>query len=181
MSSEPTTEQAIKALQAQNAQFQELVMSLAQGQQELKTLIQKKKKKKRTVLFNPRRRYRKGPQNEADQATSSVGKDSPQGGRAPSPVVSENETDYNDEQYPPAEDRYRTLHFLCPPGIGINLAGEYDQRYVHSPQSKRYLKTLILPKQSLSITSTRRLSLVEFISSTSRNSTPNKVHHHQQQ
>ena len=32
MSSEATTEQAIKALQAQNAQFQELVMSLAQGQ-----------------------------------------------------------------------------------------------------------------------------------------------------
>ena len=44
MSSEPTTEQAIKALQAQ---FQELVMSLAQGQQELKTLILKKKKKKK--------------------------------------------------------------------------------------------------------------------------------------
>ena len=59
MSSEPTTEQAIKALQAQNAQFQELVMSLAQGQQELKTLTLKKKKK-RNVLFNTGRRFGNG-------------------------------------------------------------------------------------------------------------------------
>ena len=108
MSSEPSTEQAIKALQAQNAQFQELVMSLAQGQQDLKTLIlkerKKKKKKKRTVLFNTGRRFGNGLQNEVDLTTSSVGKDSPQERRVPSPVVSDNETDYNDEQYPPAED-----------------------------------------------------------------------------
>ena len=47
MSIEPTTEQAIKALQAQNAQFQELVMSLAQGQQDLKTLILKKGRRRK--------------------------------------------------------------------------------------------------------------------------------------
>ena len=66
MSSEPTTEQAIKALQAQNAQFQELVMSLAQGQQELKTLLlkKKKKKKKRTALFNTGQRFGNTLQNE---------------------------------------------------------------------------------------------------------------------
>ena len=57
MSAEPSTEQAIKALQAQNAQFQELFMNLAKGQQDLKALIlkekkKKKKKKKKTVLFN---------------------------------------------------------------------------------------------------------------------------------
>ena len=96
MNPEPTTEQAIKALQAQNAQFQELVMSLAQGQQELKTLILKKKKK-RTVLFNTGRRFGNGLQNEVELTTSSVGKDSPQERRVPSPVVSDNETDYNDE------------------------------------------------------------------------------------
>ena len=66
MSSEPSAEQAIKALQAQNAQFQEMVMSLAQGQQELKALLLKKKKK-RTVLFNPRRRSGNTLQNEADR------------------------------------------------------------------------------------------------------------------
>ena len=78
MSSEPTTEQAIKALQAQNAQFQELVVNLAQGQQELNALLLKKKKKKRTVLFNTGRRFGNGLQNEVDLTTSSVGKDSPQ-------------------------------------------------------------------------------------------------------
>ena len=113
MSTEPSTEQAIKALQAQNAQFQELVMSLAKGQQDLKTLIlkerKKKKKKKRTVLFNTGRRFGNGLQNEVDLTTSSVGKDNPQERRVPSPVVSDNETDYNDEQYPPAEDKYKQL------------------------------------------------------------------------
>ena len=46
-----STEMSIKALQAQNVQFQELIMGLAQGQEELKALLlkkEKKKKKKRT-------------------------------------------------------------------------------------------------------------------------------------
>ena len=99
MSTEPSTEQAIKALQAQNAQFQELVMSLAQGQQDLKTLIlkEKKKKKKRTVLFNNGRRFGNALQNEVELTTSSGEKKSPQERRVPSPVVSDNETDYNEE------------------------------------------------------------------------------------
>ena len=88
MSFEPTTEQAIKAFQAQNAQFQELVMSLAQGQQELKTLLLKKKKK-RTVLFNPGRRYGNTLQNEVERTTPSVGEGSHQEGGVPSPVVSD--------------------------------------------------------------------------------------------
>ena len=98
MSTEPSTEQAIKALQAQNAQFQELVMSLAKGQQDLKTLIlkERKKKKKRTVLFNTGRRFGNGLQNEIDLATPSGEKDSPQERRAPSPMVSDNETDYDE-------------------------------------------------------------------------------------
>ena len=76
MSTEPSTEQAIKALQTQNAQFQELVMSLTKGQQDLKTLIlkeRKKKKKKRTILFNAGRRFGNGLQNEVDLTTSSGG------------------------------------------------------------------------------------------------------------
>ena len=60
MNPESSTEQSIKALQAQNAQFQELIMSLAQGQEELKALLVKKKKKKRTMLFNPRRKSGNG-------------------------------------------------------------------------------------------------------------------------
>ena len=66
MNPESSTEQSIKALQAQNALFQELIMSLAQGQEELKALLVKKKKKKRTVLFNNGRRLGNTLQNEAD-------------------------------------------------------------------------------------------------------------------
>ena len=99
MSAEPSTEQAIKALQAQNAQFQELVMSLAKGQQDLKTLIlkERKNKNKRTIMFNTGRRFGNGLQNEVDLTTSSGGKDSPQERRAPSPVVFDNKTDYDEE------------------------------------------------------------------------------------
>ena len=68
MSSEPSTEQAIKALQAQNAQFQELFMNLAKGQQDLKTLIlkDKKKKKKKTVLLNMGHRFGNRLRQEVD-------------------------------------------------------------------------------------------------------------------
>ena len=108
MSSAPSTEQAIKALQAQNAQFQKLVMSLAQGQQDLKTLLLKKKKK-RTVLFNPRRRSGNTLQNETERTTPSGGKDSQEERRAPNTVISDNETDFDEDQYPLAEDRYKQL------------------------------------------------------------------------
>ena len=109
MNPDSSSEQAIKALQAQSAQFQEMVLSLAQGQQELKTLLLKKKKKKRTVLFNTGRRFGNTLQNEAERTTPSVGEGSHQEVRVPSPVVSDTETDFNDEQYRPAEDRYKQL------------------------------------------------------------------------
>ena len=101
MSSETSTEQAIKALQAQNAQFQELFMNLAKGQQDLKALIlkekkkKKKKKKKKTVLFNMGHRFGNRLRDEVDLTTSSGGKDSQEERRAPSPVVSNNETDFD--------------------------------------------------------------------------------------
>ena len=109
MSSEPLTEQAIKALPAQNAQFQELFMNLAKGQQDLKTLIlkEKKNKKKRTVMFNTGHMFGNRLRDEVDLTTSYGGKDSHEERRAPSPVVSDNETDFKEDQYPPAEDRYK--------------------------------------------------------------------------
>ena len=74
MSSEPSTEQAIKALQAQNSQFQELSMNLDKGQQDLKALILKeKKKKKKTVLFNMGRRFGNDLWEKADLTHSSGG------------------------------------------------------------------------------------------------------------
>ena len=70
MNPESSAEQSIKALQAQNAQFQGLIMNLTQGQQDLKALLLKKdKKKKRTVLFSPRRRSGTTPQVETERTT----------------------------------------------------------------------------------------------------------------
>ena len=56
ISAEMSSDQAIKDFQAQNAQFQQMFLSLAKGQEDLKTLIlkekKKKKKKKKVVLLN---------------------------------------------------------------------------------------------------------------------------------
>ena len=84
-------------------------MGLAQGQEELKALLLKKekKKKRRIVLFNSGRRFGNTLQNE--EASSSIGKGTPQAEKGPSPVVSDNETDFDEEQYPPAEYRYKQL------------------------------------------------------------------------
>ena len=40
-------EQTVKDLQAQNSQFQQLLLTLAKGQEELKTLLEKGKEKKK--------------------------------------------------------------------------------------------------------------------------------------
>ena len=53
-------EQTVKDLQAQNMQFQHLLMTLAKGQDELKTLLaeeRKKKPKKATRVLNMGRRF----------------------------------------------------------------------------------------------------------------------------
>ena len=105
-----STETSIKALQAQNAQFQELILGLAKGQEELKTMLLKKerKKKRRTVLFNSGRRL--GNTLHQEEAVSSVGKSPSQAeARVPSPVVSDNETDFDEEQYPPEDNKYKQL------------------------------------------------------------------------
>ena len=80
MSSETHTNQAIKALQAQNAQFQEMFLTLAKSQQDLKTLIlkdkkknKKKKKKKKTVLLNMGRRFRNNLREDVDLSHSPAG------------------------------------------------------------------------------------------------------------
>ena len=66
-----STEISIKALQAQNAQFQELIRSLAQGQKELKTLILKEKKKKKVGILNMGRRFGERLKHQTDLTSSS--------------------------------------------------------------------------------------------------------------
>ncbi|KAI5426903.1 hypothetical protein KIW84_032365 [Lathyrus oleraceus] len=52
-------EQTVKDLQAQNAQFQEMILNLSKGQEELKTLLLEKKKDKKSVSYiNPGRRLK---------------------------------------------------------------------------------------------------------------------------
>ena len=48
-------EQTVKDLQAQNSQFQQLLLTLAKGQEDLKTLLEKKKKKWAGVVITGRR------------------------------------------------------------------------------------------------------------------------------
>ena len=64
---EMALEQTVKDLQAQNAQFQQMFLALAKGQEDLKTLIVKektKKEKKPTGVLNLGRRFR-GPAKRA--------------------------------------------------------------------------------------------------------------------
>ena len=57
ISVEMAPDQIVKYLQAQNAQFQQALMNLAKGQEDLKTLFTKEsKKKKKFVILNVRRR-----------------------------------------------------------------------------------------------------------------------------
>ena len=66
-----SSEQSIKDLQAQNAQFQQMIMALAKGKEDLKALILKDRKKKKTIgILNIGRRI-KGPLKRATELTSS--------------------------------------------------------------------------------------------------------------
>ena len=104
-------EQTIKDLQAQNAQFQQMFISLEKGQEDLKALILKEKKKKKKVvgILNMGRRFGERLKRQVDLTSSSKEGENQEEEKDPSPAVSDNDIDYNEEQYPPAEDRYKQL------------------------------------------------------------------------
>ena len=107
-------EQTVKDLQIQNTQFQELLMTLAKGQEELKTLLaeeRKKKTKKVTGVLNMGRRFQGQTRRTLNFATTS-GEGEGKGKETAVPSESEEEEeeeDYSKEQYPPADDKYRHL------------------------------------------------------------------------
>ena len=108
------SKQSIKDLQAQNSQFQQMFISLAKGKEDLKALILKEKKKKKKVvgILNMGRRFGEKLKRQVDLTSSSKegeNQEEETGEKDPSPAVSDNDTDYNDEQYPPNEDRYKQL------------------------------------------------------------------------
>ena len=114
-------EQTIKDLQAQNSQFQQLLMTLARGQEDLKALLgnkeqeKGKKKKKRVGVATLGRRF----ENEARRvlefpSTSDEGTGKGKGVALPSESEAEEEEveedeDYSKQQYPPADDKYKNL------------------------------------------------------------------------
>ena len=90
-----------------------MILALAKGQEELKALIVKKNTKKKnrpTGMAHMSRRFR-GPQRQVVNLASSSKEGENQEGEAreedPSPKESDNETDYNEEQYPPANEKYK--------------------------------------------------------------------------
>ena len=110
-------EQTVKDLQAQNAQFQQFLLTLANGQEELKTLLDEEKKKKTnkvTGVLNTGRRFHGQTRRTLDFATTSGERDN-QDGKGKETVVSseleeeEKEEDYSEEQYPLANDKYKHL------------------------------------------------------------------------
>ena len=107
-------EQTVRELQAQNAQFQEMFLNLAKGQEDLKALVfkDKKKKKKPAGVVNLGRRIRGPVKRSLDFATTSEDRDNQDG----EPKEGENnhgyeedEADYSEEQYPPVDDKYKQL------------------------------------------------------------------------
>ena len=115
-------EQTVKDLQAQNAQFQEMFLSLAKGQEELKALIAKEKKKKTkkpTGILNMGKRFR-DPVKQAQDLDISLDEDderdedgksvkTEKSNHGSDKCSDEEEEDYLDEQYPPASDKYKLL------------------------------------------------------------------------
>ena len=89
-----------------------MFINLAKGHEDLKVLILKEKKKKVTGILNMGIRFW-GPSKQQVYLTSSSkeweNKKEETREKDPSPEVFDNDTDYNDEQYPPTEDRYKQL------------------------------------------------------------------------
>ena len=103
-------EQTVKDLQVQNTRFQQLIMALAKGQEELKTLLAKEKKKKEkkpTGVVIMGRRFQGQTRRTLDIAITS---DEREGKGKETAVLSESEEeeeeeDYSEEQYPSTNDK----------------------------------------------------------------------------
>ena len=112
-------EQTVKDLQSQNSQFQHLLMTLVKGQEDLKALLgnkeKLKKKKKRTGAVTFGRRF----ENEARRVLEfpSASEEETSKGKGVAPLSeseaeeeeAEEDEDYSEQQYPPADDKYKGL------------------------------------------------------------------------
>ena len=86
-----------------------MFISQAKGQEDLKTLILKEKKKKKVGILNMGRRFGERLEHKTDLTSLSKEGENQEREKNHSPVVSDNDTDYDEEQYPPTENRYKQL------------------------------------------------------------------------
>ena len=101
ISAEMSFDQVIKDLQAQNAQFQQMFISLEKGQEDLKALILKEKKKKKAIgILNMGRRFENQARRVIDfPSTSDEGVGKGKGVAMPSGSEAEEEEEEEDEDY----------------------------------------------------------------------------------
>src|SRR4051812_36170558 len=135
-------EQSVKDLQAQNAQFQDLILNLSKGQDELKTLLTKKEKKtkKPKGVINLGRRFKGRPKKAAetgipkDEEEKEEGDDlsikNNQGSHVGSDGEEEEEEDeypqdedYTDEKYRLLEERLKSVEIQKVPGLDFEELG----------------------------------------------------------
>src|SRR4051812_29632089 len=135
-------EQSVKDLQAQNAQFQDLILNLSKGQDELKTLLTKKEKKtkKPKGVINLGRRFKGRPKKAAetgipkDEEEKEEGDDlsvkNNQGSHVGSHGQEEEEEDeypqdedHTDEKYRLLEERLRSVEIHKVPGLDFEELG----------------------------------------------------------
>ena len=90
-----------------------MFLALAKGREELKALVIKEKKdkaKKQDGVLNMGRRLRGPVKRALDLTTPSNKGDNHEEDK--NPGTDEEEADYSEEQYPPADDKYKQLEDL---------------------------------------------------------------------
>ena len=102
-------------MQAQNSQFQQLLLTLTKGKEELKTLLEKdkekKKKKQAGVVIMGKRFEGQARRTLEFPSTSEEGEGKGKGTAVPSDFEAEEEEeeDYFEQQYPQVDDKYKNL------------------------------------------------------------------------
>src|SRR4051812_40417647 len=129
-------EQSVKDLQAQNAQFQDLILNLSKGQDELKALLTKKKKKKGKKTLGKKLRpilqLRDAEASEDsdedeqdDDASIKIEAKSNHDSAKPSDEEEDyyHEDEHPDDKYKMLEERLRSVEIQKVPGLDLEELG----------------------------------------------------------
>ena len=106
-------EKTVKELQTQNSQFQETLLALAKGKQDMIALLAVKKKPKKKALLNMGRRFKESfrqilvLKDSYEEYENQIGEVKSTQADCVNDQVSDD--DYFNEQYPPADIKYKQL------------------------------------------------------------------------